>query len=221
MALTDPKVFMEAMLSEMWHVMKLELEQIHERIDHMESARERQPQNVPNLRRRERVQPWEVRVEDEEPYGAGFDEEDDQDSVVGQKQFSLSLHDLYCASTSLSPSSSSTSAQRVFPDRLSSLVAGFDDKKDDKGGPDQLIESGEELETFQPDGSGLDQEFDEDYDDDDGKSDGQLDLRVRQKPDKEAVASVSVSEIIAADEKRSDHEYEPGKLRKRKNLNVE
>ncbi|KAA8535097.1 hypothetical protein F0562_030100 [Nyssa sinensis] len=99
-------------------------------------------------------------------------------------------------------------ARRVFPDRLGSLVAGFDDNKDDKGGPDQLIESGEELETFQPNGFGLDREFDEDYDDDDGKSDGELDLRVRQKPDKEAVASVSVSEIIAADEKRSDLEYE-------------
>ncbi|KAA8514753.1 hypothetical protein F0562_017932 [Nyssa sinensis] len=84
MALADPKVFMEAMLSEMRRVMKLELEQIHERLDQMESARERQPQNVPNLRRRERVQPREVRVEDEEPYRAGFDEEDDRDSVAVQ-----------------------------------------------------------------------------------------------------------------------------------------
>ncbi|KAA8529750.1 hypothetical protein F0562_034150 [Nyssa sinensis] len=83
MTLADPKVFLGAMLSEMRRVMKLELEQVHERIDQMESARERQPQNVPNLRRRERVQPREVRVEDEEPYGAGFDEEDDRDSVVG------------------------------------------------------------------------------------------------------------------------------------------
>ncbi|KAA8518310.1 hypothetical protein F0562_015807 [Nyssa sinensis] len=88
------------------------------------------------------------------------------------------------------------------------MVASFDDKKDDKGGLDQLIESGEELETFQPNGFGLDREFDEDYDDDDGKSDSELDLRVRQKPDKEVVASVSVSEIIAADEKRLDLEYE-------------
>ncbi|KAA8521351.1 hypothetical protein F0562_012030 [Nyssa sinensis] len=84
--MADPKVFMEAMLSEMRRVMKLELEQVHEWIDQMESARERQPQNVPNLRRRERVQPREVRVEDEEPYGAGFDEEDDQDSVVGNRR---------------------------------------------------------------------------------------------------------------------------------------
>ncbi|KAA8528675.1 hypothetical protein F0562_036030 [Nyssa sinensis] len=81
MTLADPKVFMEAMMSEMRRVMRLELEQVHERIDQMEGARERQPQNIPNLRRRERVQPREVRVEDEEPYGASFDEEDDRDSI--------------------------------------------------------------------------------------------------------------------------------------------
>ncbi|KAA8525660.1 hypothetical protein F0562_007515 [Nyssa sinensis] len=82
MTLADPKVFMEAMLSKMRHVMKVELEQVHERIDQMESARERQPQNVPNLRRRERVQPREVRVKDEEPYGAGFDQDDDRDFAI-------------------------------------------------------------------------------------------------------------------------------------------
>ncbi|KAA8532252.1 hypothetical protein F0562_032285 [Nyssa sinensis] len=85
MTLDDPKVFMEAMMSEMRRVMRVELEQVHERIDQMESARERQPQNVPTLRRRERVQPREVRVEDEEPYGAGFGEKDDQDFVVANK----------------------------------------------------------------------------------------------------------------------------------------
>ncbi|KAA8517834.1 hypothetical protein F0562_015301 [Nyssa sinensis] len=72
MELADSKVFMEAMTSEMRCVMRLELEQVHEWIDQMESANKKQPQNVPNLRRRERVQPREVRVEDEEPYGAGF-----------------------------------------------------------------------------------------------------------------------------------------------------
>ncbi|KAA8517835.1 hypothetical protein F0562_015300 [Nyssa sinensis] len=82
MSLADPKVFMEAMLSEMRRVIKLELEQVHEGIDQMKSARERQPQNVPNLRRRQRVQPREMRVEAEEPYGTGFDEEDDWNSVV-------------------------------------------------------------------------------------------------------------------------------------------
>jgi hypothetical protein len=37
--LTDPKVFMEAMMSEMRRVMKMEMEQIHERIDQMENRR--------------------------------------------------------------------------------------------------------------------------------------------------------------------------------------
>ncbi|KAA8550040.1 hypothetical protein F0562_001724 [Nyssa sinensis] len=75
------KLFMEAMMSEIWRVMKLELKQVHERIDQMESAHEKL-QNASNVRRRERVQPREVRVEDEEPYGTGFGEEDDRDSVV-------------------------------------------------------------------------------------------------------------------------------------------
>uniref|UniRef100_A0A5B7B1R2 Putative TBC1 domain family member 13 n=1 Tax=Davidia involucrata TaxID=16924 RepID=A0A5B7B1R2_DAVIN len=102
-------------------------------------------------------------------------------------------------------------ARRAFPDRLGSLVAGFDDKDEENRGFDQAFESGpsgEELETFQPNGFGLDREFDEEDDDDYEKSDGESDLRTRQKSDKDAVASVSVSEIIAADEKRSDLEYE-------------
>ena len=84
--LADPKLFMEAMMSEMRRVMKLELEQVHERIDKMENTREGQPQNIPNVHRRERVQPREVRGEDEEPYGAGFDEEDDRNSVVSNRR---------------------------------------------------------------------------------------------------------------------------------------
>ena len=31
-----------------------------------------QPQNAPNVRKRQRVQPREVRVKDEEYYGGGF-----------------------------------------------------------------------------------------------------------------------------------------------------
>jgi hypothetical protein len=34
--LTDPKVFVEAMMSEMRHVMKMEMEQIHKRISNGE-----------------------------------------------------------------------------------------------------------------------------------------------------------------------------------------
>jgi hypothetical protein len=52
--LANPKVFMEAMMSEMRRVMKMEMEQVHERIDQMENRREEQPQNGRNLRRRER-----------------------------------------------------------------------------------------------------------------------------------------------------------------------
>jgi hypothetical protein len=74
--LTDQKVFMEAMMSEMRRVMKIEMEQVHERIDQMENRREEQPQNGRNLRRRGRVPP---REEDEERYGSGFDEEEDRD----------------------------------------------------------------------------------------------------------------------------------------------
>ncbi|XP_059637964.1 uncharacterized protein LOC132279912 [Cornus florida] len=98
-------------------------------------------------------------------------------------------------------------ARRAFPDRLGSLVAGFEDKDEENVSSDPMFESGEELETFQPNGFGSDREIG-DYDDEDEKSDDELDLRVRQKPDKEVAASVSPSKIIAVDEKRSDLEYE-------------
>ncbi|GMY33211.1 beta-amyrin 28-monooxygenase-like [Fagus crenata] len=77
--LADPKVFTEAMMSEMRRVMKIEMEQVHERIDQMENRREEQPQNGRNLRRRERVP---GREEEEERYGSGFDEEEDRDSII-------------------------------------------------------------------------------------------------------------------------------------------
>jgi hypothetical protein len=81
--LTDQKVFMEAMMSEMRRVMKIEMEQVHERIDQMENRREEQPQNGRNLRRRGRVPP---REEDEERYGSGFDEEEDRESIVNNRR---------------------------------------------------------------------------------------------------------------------------------------
>jgi hypothetical protein len=82
--LADLKVFMEAMISEMRRVTKMEMEQIHERIDRMENRREKQPQNGRNSCRRERVP---LREEDEERYGSGFDEEEDRDSIVNNKRF--------------------------------------------------------------------------------------------------------------------------------------
>jgi hypothetical protein len=81
--LTDSKVFMEAMMSEMRRVMKMEMEQIHERIYQIQNRREEQPQNGRNLRRRGRVQP---REEDEERYGSGFDEEEDRESIVNNRR---------------------------------------------------------------------------------------------------------------------------------------
>jgi hypothetical protein len=77
--LTDQKVFMEAMMSEMRRVMK----QVHKRIDQMENRREEQPQNGRNLRRRGRVP---SREEDEERYGSGFDEEEDRESIVNNRR---------------------------------------------------------------------------------------------------------------------------------------
>ena len=62
------------------------MEQVHERIDQMENARVEQPQNAPNVRRRGRFRPREVRDEDEEYYGVGFDEVDDRDSVVSNRR---------------------------------------------------------------------------------------------------------------------------------------
>ena len=41
--LVDPKVFLEAMMSEMRRVMKMEMAQVHERIDQMENRHEEQP----------------------------------------------------------------------------------------------------------------------------------------------------------------------------------
>lgn len=101
-------------------------------------------------------------------------------------------------------------AKCVFPDRLGSLVVGFDDKMDEDGGggSDLVFESGEELETIQPNGYGSSAESDND-DFDDEKVERESDLRVRQqKPERDGPGSASVLAAIAADDKRSDLEYE-------------
>ena len=41
-----------------------------------------QPQNTPNVCRRQRVQLRKVRVDDEEYYGGSFDEKDDRDQLL-------------------------------------------------------------------------------------------------------------------------------------------
>ena len=43
MGMADSKVFMEAMMSDMRHVMRLELEHVYEWIDRMENIRVEQP----------------------------------------------------------------------------------------------------------------------------------------------------------------------------------
>ncbi|XP_062078063.1 TBC domain-containing protein C1952.17c-like [Humulus lupulus] len=104
--------------------------------------------------------------------------------------------------------------RKAFPDRLGSLVVGFDDKEeegDELGGFASVIDSGEELETFLPnDGSiGSIQENESDavkgFDDEDVEV---SDFEVRMKLRREQASSVSVLKAIAADEKRSNLEYE-------------
>lgn len=97
--------------------------------------------------------------------------------------------------------------KRVFPDRLGSLVAGFEDINDEVGGSDWKIELGEELEPItQPHGSGSDRECDANEKD----NDEETEQKVRQRPGKGVVTPSpdSVLKAIAVDEKRSDFEHE-------------
>ncbi|XP_022732448.1 TBC1 domain family member 13-like [Durio zibethinus] len=104
------------------------------------------------------------------------------------------------------------------PDRLGSLVAGFDDKDDDSGGSGSIFESGEELEIIQSNGFALDRESETD---DDGeveeetmvkrkmKVDGELEHNGRQqRHEKDGSDHLWLMKNIEADEKRSDLEYE-------------
>ena len=52
-----------------------------------------QPQNAPNRHRRERVQPREVRVENDEYYGDDFEEEDDWCSIVSNRRYAGHLRE--------------------------------------------------------------------------------------------------------------------------------
>ena len=73
-------------MGEMRKVLRVEMEQVHEQIDRVENAHVEQPQNAPNVRKRQRVKPREVRLENEEYYGVSFDDEDDQDLIVGNRR---------------------------------------------------------------------------------------------------------------------------------------
>ena len=81
----DLKLHMEAMIGEMRRMLRVELEQVHERMDRMENSRVEQPQSS-NWRRKEKVPPKGIRVEEEDYDGDGFDEEDERESVVNNRR---------------------------------------------------------------------------------------------------------------------------------------
>ncbi|KDP32411.1 hypothetical protein JCGZ_13336 [Jatropha curcas] len=109
-------------------------------------------------------------------------------------------------------------ARRVFPDRLGSLVAGLHDREDENGGSDPVFESGEELGIIQPNGAEFDKgnDYQYQYEYDDGGDDGvgvngkinKEEYKVRKGPEKDGAGQLSAMAFIAADEKRSDLEYE-------------
>ena len=78
----DTRLYMEALVGEMRRKMKVELEQINERLDRVEYANWGQPQMAPNVHRRERVQPRHVAEDFEWFNEGGFEEEDDRHSVA-------------------------------------------------------------------------------------------------------------------------------------------
>lgn len=85
---TDQKLLLEALMGEMRRVLRTEMDQVHERLDRVENARVEQPQhNAPHGRRRERVQPRGVRVEEEEYFWEDFDEENDQESIDNHRRY--------------------------------------------------------------------------------------------------------------------------------------
>nr|KJB54034.1 hypothetical protein B456_009G017400 [Gossypium raimondii] len=108
------------------------------------------------------------------------------------------------------------------PDRLGSLVAGFEDKDEDSGGSGSVCELGEELEILQPTGFRSDRESETDDDHDHNevqeeepmvkrkmKADAELEHNGRQpRHEKDGSSHISVIKTIEADEKRSDIEYE-------------
>lgn len=60
------------LMREMKRMLRVELERVHERLGRIEIARLKQPQNAPNVCKRERVRFRGVRDEDEKYCGAGF-----------------------------------------------------------------------------------------------------------------------------------------------------
>ncbi|KAJ6699784.1 TBC1 DOMAIN FAMILY MEMBER GTPASE-ACTIVATING PROTEIN [Salix purpurea] len=98
------------------------------------------------------------------------------------------------------------------PDRLGILVPGFEEKEEENGGSEPVFESGEELEIMEPNGVELGHKENEYEFDDLGVNDTVGDkvdaFRTRKRPDKNRSGQVSVMDVIAAEEKRSDLEHE-------------
>ncbi|XP_021912116.1 TBC1 domain family member 13-like isoform X2 [Carica papaya] len=106
------------------------------------------------------------------------------------------------------------------PDRLGNLVVDFEDRDDKIGGSSSVLASSEELEIILPNGLG----FSRHKDDGDGlccteekKTNEAAIFRASARPYKDRAGSVSAMAFIAADEKRSDFEYQLS----RKEINVE
>lgn len=99
--------------------------------------------------------------------------------------------------------------RKVFPDVLGSLVAGFDLKESENGVSLSELESGEELKAFEPNGLGYVEPVTlSDFDDEKPKG-VDSDFRSRLlRPARDGHGQVTAMEAIAADEKRSDLEYE-------------
>uniref|UniRef100_A0A7N0UZF6 Rab-GAP TBC domain-containing protein n=1 Tax=Kalanchoe fedtschenkoi TaxID=63787 RepID=A0A7N0UZF6_KALFE len=96
-------------------------------------------------------------------------------------------------------------AKRVFPNRVA-RARNKDGEVVCGGGADSGFEFGEELETIQPNGFESQKGSDGD---DDGEIESETEARVRhEKEGSVSSGSVRISDVLAADEKRSDLEFE-------------
>ncbi|KAL4269579.1 hypothetical protein GQ457_HM001070 [Hibiscus cannabinus] len=106
------------------------------------------------------------------------------------------------------------------PDRLGSLVVGFDDKDDDSRGSGSALDFGEELEIIQPNGFRSDRESETDGEEDEVQQEATVKKKMEvldeelehhgrhPRHQKDGSSHISVMKTIEDDEKRSDIEYE-------------
>ncbi|XP_020582538.1 uncharacterized protein LOC110026087 [Phalaenopsis equestris] len=89
-----PNLQFQALVGEMRRMMRVELEQIHERLERVEGGiQQRNPRNVSN-QQRERVPLRGEREEDEEYYAAEFDEENNRDLFVERRRYGGQARDI-------------------------------------------------------------------------------------------------------------------------------